>query len=138
MGLAESPWARTAWRPSIARLNSWLQGNILAGGPITSRRLGLFTAIAATRSSHFERSHRELIDSNITSAFVNLPANPDYTVSASKFGYLSGGYGRETDPTDPLRPIALKDNDWVSNIRVTIWKPGSISGKGIAEIRSRV
>jgi hypothetical protein len=70
----------------------------------------------------------QLTDDKGRFAFVNLPAHPGYTITVSKFGYLSGGYGRDTEPSDPLRQVPLKDNHWVGSLRVPIWKPGSISG----------
>ena len=38
-------------RPSIARLNTWMQGNISAGVPLAGPRLGLFTAVAGFRNN---------------------------------------------------------------------------------------
>jgi hypothetical protein len=60
--------------------------------------------------------------------FASLPAHASYTLTASKFGYLDGGYGRDTGPTDPPRAVHLLDGQWVSGLRVSIWKPAVISG----------
>jgi hypothetical protein len=49
-------------------------------------------------------------------------------VAVTKIGFLPGGYGRDTTPTDPLRPIPLANGEWISNLNVPIWKPGSIAG----------
>jgi len=71
---------------------------------------------------------RQLTDEKGRFAFVNLPGDVTFTISATKFGYLEGGYGRETMPTDPLRGITVKPGEWISNIKVSIAKPGAISG----------
>jgi hypothetical protein len=71
---------------------------------------------------------RQLTDDRGRFAFVQLPGDASYTISATKFGYLDGGYGRDAMPTDPLRTIPLKASEWIPNIKVAIWKPGAISG----------
>jgi len=71
---------------------------------------------------------RQLTDERGRFAFVQLPGDVNYTLSATKFGYLEGGYGRDAMPTDPLRSIPLKASEWIPNIKVAIWKPGAISG----------
>lgn len=73
-------------------------------------------------------SARQITDEKGRFAFVEVPLGEVYTLSASKPGYLNGGYGRDAAPTDPLRLIQIKHDEWLSNVRVTIWKPGSISG----------
>ena len=62
--------------PSIARLNTWLHANVLAAGPLGGKA-GIFTTTAATRSTHFERSSADVIDSNVASTFLNLIATPN-------------------------------------------------------------
>lgn len=71
---------------------------------------------------------RQLTDEKGRFVFAQLPGDTSYTIAATRFGYLEGGYGRATQPSDPLRQIPLKTDEWVSNIKVSIWKPGSISG----------
>ena len=60
-------------------------------------------------------------------AFVDLPASESYFLTASKLGYLDGGYGRP-DPRGPSAPIVLSDGQWLSDVRVTMSPPGSLSG----------
>src|SRR5262245_28677564 len=62
--------------PSIARIDSWTHGNLLAGGPVAGDRLGAFVSAAWTRSSHFERRGLTPIDADIGSLFVNLTSAP--------------------------------------------------------------
>ena len=83
-------------RPSIARLNSWLQGNLVTGGPLLPNRLGVFATAAATRSTHFERSSPEQIDSNVASAFVNLAATPRASDEIRTIGWFQ----RSRDPVE--------------------------------------
>jgi hypothetical protein len=71
---------------------------------------------------------RQLTDERGRFAFVQLPGDVEYMISATRFGYLEGGYGRDAMPTDPLRAIPLKASEWIPNIKVAIWKPGAISG----------
>jgi hypothetical protein len=86
----------TGRRPSIARLNSWVQGGLMAGGPIPRTRVGLFSAFTATRSTHFERSFPDVIDSNLTSAFASLAAAPRAAGDLRAIAWLQ----RTRDPVD--------------------------------------
>src|SRR5262245_13518562 len=70
--------------------------------------------IAATPARPIGPQTRQLTDAKGRFAFVNLPGDATYTISATAFGYLDGGYGRDTMPTDPLRPIAVKADEWIS------------------------
>jgi carboxypeptidase family protein len=74
------------------------------------------------------RQPRQVTDERGRFAFVDLPGDVSYTISATKLGYLGGGYGRDATPGDPLRPIPLKAGEWIPNIKVSLSKPGSISG----------
>jgi hypothetical protein len=71
---------------------------------------------------------RELTDDKGRFAFVNLPGNSQFTIDVTKFGFLGGGYGRDSSPLAPLRTIVLGTDEWIKNLRVTLWKPGTISG----------
>lgn len=84
--------------------------------------------LAASPARPIGQQTRQLTDERGRFAFVQLPGDTTYTVSATKFGYLDGGYGRDAMPTDPLRSIPLKASEWIPNIKVAIWKPGAISG----------
>ena len=65
-------------------------------------------------------------------AFIDLPAGETYLLSASKPGYLDGGFGRR-DPRGPSAPLALTDGQWLRDIKVTLPRPGSISGSVVDE-----
>ena len=89
---------------------------------------GAVVTVAAVPVKPIGPQPRQLTDERGRFAFVNLPADTDYTITSSKFGYLDGGYGRDTRPSDPLRVVTLAANAWVSSVRATVWKPGVISG----------
>jgi hypothetical protein len=65
-------------------------------------------------------------------AFLHLPAADTYLLTSARPGYLDGGHGR-TDPRGPGTPIALKDGQWIDDVRVTMARPGSISGTVVDE-----
>lgn len=88
--------------PSIARLNSWLHGGLLAAGPIVRDKLGVFTTTAATRSTHFERDSLDQIDSNLASAFINLTATPRTGDEIRTIGWLQ----RSRDPVANHRALS--------------------------------
>ena len=71
---------------------------------------------------------RQVTDAKGRFAFLNLPNEGSFQITVIKFGYLDGGYGRDTAPNDQLRPIAIANGSWVGNLRVPIWRPGVISG----------
>src|SRR5262245_51352491 len=84
----------TTYPPSIARINSWAHGNLVAGGPVVPDRLGAFLSATWTRSSHFERQGVSTIDANIASLFLNLIATPQPSDRVRLTGWLQ----RTRDP----------------------------------------
>jgi hypothetical protein len=57
--------------------------------------------------------------------FTALDARPDgYLISVSADGYLSGRYG-----ATPGQRMVLRDSQWVSNVRIDMFRPASISGR---------
>jgi hypothetical protein len=76
---------------------------------------------------------RQLTDAKGRFVFVNLAAAEDLTVSASKFGYLDGGYSRENSAGGSAGLVVLGEGEWVRDTRITLWRPGAISGTVIDE-----
>lgn len=71
---------------------------------------------------------RQMTDAKGRFAFLNLPNDGTFQVSAAKYGYLDGGYGRDGDPGAPLRTVAVEGGSWAANLRVMLWRPATISG----------
>jgi hypothetical protein len=84
--------------------------------------------LAAVPARPIGGQSRQVTDEKGRFAFVNLPGDVNYTIAASAPGFLDGGYGRDTMPSDPLRSIPLKTDEWLPNVKVSIWRPGAISG----------
>jgi hypothetical protein len=69
----------TATPPAITRLNSWAHTNLFLSGPLDQSdpgRLGALLSATWTRSTHFERNSTNVIDANLSSAFLNLVGKP--------------------------------------------------------------
>ena len=69
----------TATPPAIARLNSWAHTNLFLSGPLDASdpgRLGALLSATWTRSTHFERNGTNVIDANLSSAFLNIVSRP--------------------------------------------------------------
>jgi hypothetical protein len=75
----------------------------------------------------------ELTDARGRFAFTDVGAGSTYAITASKDGYLDGAPGRERSPLAPPSVIAVRDGEWVSDVRVTLWKPGAVSGTIVDE-----
>jgi hypothetical protein len=58
--------------------------------------------------------------------FFDLPKG-SYSIAATKGGYLQGAPGRMR-PGGPSQFLELADGERVGNIRITLWRQGSISG----------
>jgi Carboxypeptidase regulatory-like domain len=79
------------------------------------------------------RVERQITDAKGRFAFVNLAASPGHTITATRFGYFEGTYGRDTTSHAPGAAIPLREGEWVSDLRVTLWRPGVISGTVVDE-----
>jgi hypothetical protein len=72
--------------------------------------------------------NRQVTDAKGRFAFVNLPAKGNATVSASKIGFLPGGFSRDNRPVMSNAPINLRDGEWIGDVQIPLWRPGGISG----------
>jgi hypothetical protein len=71
---------------------------------------------------------RRMTDGKGRFAFTHLPDGDNYTIWVSKVGWLDGGYGRDSAPTDLLRPVVIRQGAWIGNLKAAIWRPATISG----------
>ena len=76
---------------------------------------------------------RQFTDAKGRFVFVNLKGGIDYTLTANASGYFSGAVSRDTGPSDQRTAIPVKESEWVRDVRVTVWKPGAISGRVVDE-----
>jgi hypothetical protein len=102
-----------------------ITGRLIAGAVVTLEE-------RQPQSPRATRSYRQVTTPKGRFAFLNLPAGEAYFVTSSKPGYLDGEYGR-TDPRESGTPIALIDGQWLADLRVTMARPGSISGTVVDE-----
>jgi hypothetical protein len=71
---------------------------------------------------------RQFTDARGRFIFTGLPPAPNYALSASKPGYLTGGYSDFGMPAGLSGLIALDDGEWVSSARIVLTRTGAISG----------
>ena len=74
------------------------------------------------------RQVRQLTDSQGRFAFTDLAASDRYVVSAAQFGFFDGGFGAANEPGMDTRTISLADGQWITNHRVLLHRPASVSG----------
>jgi hypothetical protein len=88
------------------------------------------TGIRATNTGI--RGTRQITDEKGRFAFTRLPSGIGYTLTASRFGYFDGAYGRRA-PQGASRRIALTENQWFPDATIELWRPASISGAVVDE-----
>jgi hypothetical protein len=104
----------------------------VSGQPVT----GAIVALGRTENAP-QALPRLVTDARGRFVFRNLPAAPNYTLSARRFGYAYTRYGW-TAPNQSLavadiKRINLADDQWVSNVTIPLWKLGTISGRILDE-----
>ena len=136
-GLVTSPLAQvvttnppaSSTTPPPSRGNGAISGIVVAGTsgtPVPDAVVSLSPLTGFQLPADYPP--RQMTDARGRFAFLNLPDTGQFQLTAAKFGFLDGGYGRESGPTDALRPISLANGAWAGNLRVTLWAPGTISG----------
>jgi hypothetical protein len=60
--------------------------------------------------------------------FSNLAPRTSYELHATKPGYYSGSFGKDTW-NGALRRIELVDRQWVADARIPLFRPGAMSGR---------
>lgn len=76
---------------------------------------------------------RQITDARGRFVFTDLPRSDNLVVSASRAGYLNGGYSQNSAPGSSNVAFALAEGEWRSDVRVPLWRPGVIEGTVIDE-----
>jgi hypothetical protein len=118
--------------PAITEGTGVISGVVIDG--TTKQPLqGAVVSITGIRSTNTAvRGTRQITDEKGRFAFTRLPAGLGYSISASKFGYFDGAYGRRA-PQGASRRIALTENQWFPDATIELWRPASISGAVVDE-----
>src|SRR6187401_2802912 len=91
----------------------------LTGGPIDG-------ALVNLRSSN--GLERQLTDSKGRFVFPRLQAFDNYQLVASKPGYHDGSPGRR-NPWQMVLPVVLREGEWLGDVRISLTKTSSLSGR---------
>lgn len=124
---AQTP-TRSTERPESSAAISGVVIDGTSGDPVENATV----SIAGTGATGLLQT-RQFTDAKGRFVFPNLTPGLDYTFTASAPGYFSGSFSRDGGPTDQKLAIPVKANEWVKDVRVTVWKPGSISGRVVDE-----
>jgi large repetitive protein len=102
----------------------------ISGQPIG----GAIVRLEERRSSQGARawSHQQVTTPKGRFAFVDVPPAEIYVLTSTKPGYLEGGHMR-SDPRLSSVPVSLKEGQWLRDVRLTMARPGSISGTVLDE-----
>jgi len=75
------------------------------------------------------RPVRQITDDIGRFVFTDLPA-ATFTLTANKYGYFDGAYGRTglSSPNKAPKRITLAAGQWMRDLRIDLLKPGTISG----------
>src|SRR5262245_61951317 len=79
-------------------------------------------------------AQRMVTDAQGRYVFKDLPAAGGYSLSATRFGYLPGDYARsDLSVSGGARPFVLAENQWLSDARIALVRPGAVSGTVLDE-----
>lgn len=104
-----------------------VSGVVLDGA--TDQPLANTAVVLTARSAAGTSQRRQYTDAKGRFVFVNLPPALDYQLRASMLGYFPGGHSRAQGPSTDLTSLAVRPGEWVRDVRIVMWKPGSISGR---------
>jgi hypothetical protein len=100
-----------------------------SGAPLS----GVLVNLSKPSRSTVRPQTRQVTDQKGRFVFVNLPANNSYSLSASRPGYLEGGYRSENGAGGSISLIVVREGEWVRDTRIALSRPGAISGTVIDE-----
>ena len=99
------------------------------GQPVADDAIVSISQRATPVTSQFAR---QVTDSRGRFVFTGLAGPANYFLSADKFGYFPGGFGRD-EPDAPVRPLALADGQWRANVAIRLFRPAVITGTVVDE-----
>jgi hypothetical protein len=94
------------------------------GSPVSAAVVSIST-IGDRRNDVTER---QLTDERGRFAFVDLAADVDYLVRASKLGFLEGAHGRKQPGSQAVSPIVLLPGQLLDGVKIEVWPLGAITG----------
>jgi hypothetical protein len=113
--------------PGQADATAAVSGVVVDGA--TDQPLANTAVVLTARSAAGTSQRRQYTDAEGRFVFVNLPPALDYQLRASMLGYFPGGHSRAQGPSTDLTSLAVRPGEWVRDLRIVMWKPGSISGR---------
>lgn len=114
----------TASDPSLAGALSGVVVDGATGRPIAGAVVSLGPASAPSLRGSLGR---QITDSRGRFVFTGVAPN-ELVLSASHAGYLDGGYSQTREPGTSSKMFSLSADQWLSDVRIELWKPGAISG----------
>jgi len=113
-----------AQQPQVPMVNGTgaISGVVIDGA--TKRPIaGAIVSLGPTNRGPVGQPTSQVSDPRGRFVFRDLPASDAYTLSATRFGYFGGFFGRGT-----ASRIALADGQWFSEATITMNPPASIGG----------
>ena len=117
--------------PPATQATSAISGVVVdanTGRPLAGAVVSLIQRTGAPLAS----TRRQLTDSHGRFLFSELPAGEGYGLNASRYGYLPADYGRPEFGGLAAR-FRLGEDEWISTVRITMQRPGAVSGTVIDE-----
>lgn len=127
LAIAAAGGAQTSSPPAQESNTGAISGTIVDGNtgqPVAGAVVTLSTNARGTTGF----IGRVSTDSAGRFVFLPLPASSAYFLSAARFGYFDGSFGQDTAGQRAGRRIELADGQWLSGLRVTLWRPATVSG----------
>jgi hypothetical protein len=104
----------------------------ITGAPLSGARVSL------NRTDNLQSGLPRIVtDAKGRFVFRNLPAAKTYFLDAARFGFATTRYGwtgpGQSSAIREITTIPVTDGQWVSDIRIPLWRYGSISGRVLDE-----
>jgi hypothetical protein len=128
--------ARQQVPPPPAPTTGAISGVVMDGA--TGKPIGGASVSFWSFDSHDPRSYQQsvLTDPKGRFVFLHLPRTDGCNLYVSKSGYADRGLDPRLGFGDAA--MALKENEWVPNVTLTLWRNGGISGRVVDEANEPV